>query len=41
VGGAAVKAAMAKVIPFHLEGMKAGGEVVVDGPESVVEWVQV
>jgi hypothetical protein len=40
VGGAAVKAALAEVIPFHLEGMRAAGEAVV-GPESVVEWVEV
>ena len=37
---AKVKAALAEVIPFHLDGMQAGGEVVVL-PQSVVEWVEV
>jgi predicted RNase H-like HicB family nuclease len=34
-----VKAAPAEVIPFHLEGLRAGG-VAVPGAESVVEWVE-
>lgn len=36
----AVKAALADVIPFHLEGLRAGGQTV-PGAESVVEWVDV
>jgi predicted RNase H-like HicB family nuclease len=36
----AVKAALAEVIPFHLEGLRAGGAAV-PGAESVVEWVEV
>ncbi|MES2143298.1 MAG: type II toxin-antitoxin system VapC family toxin [Pseudomonadota bacterium] len=28
------------VVPFHLDGMKAGGETVVE-PESMMEWVEV
>jgi predicted RNase H-like HicB family nuclease len=38
VGG--VKAAPAEVIPFHLEGKRAGGAAV-PGAESVEEWVKV
>ena len=37
---ATVKRELAAAIPFHLEGMRAGGEVV-DLPQSVVEWVEV
>ncbi len=37
---AKVKAALAEVIPFHLEGLRAGGEPV-PGAESLVEWVEV
>lgn len=37
---AKVKAALAEVIPFHLEGLLAGGASV-PGAESVVEWVEV
>lgn len=37
---AAVKRELAEAIPFHLEGMAAGG-VAVGAPESVVEWVEV
>jgi predicted RNase H-like HicB family nuclease len=37
---AMVKAALAEVIPFHLEGLRAGGTPV-PGAESVVEWVEV
>jgi predicted RNase H-like HicB family nuclease len=37
---ASVKAALAEVIPFHLEGLRAGGATV-PGAESVVEWVEV
>jgi predicted RNase H-like HicB family nuclease len=37
---AKVKAALAEVIPFHLEGLRAGGATV-PGAESVVEWVEV
>lgn len=33
-----VKAALAEVIPFHLEGLRAGGSPA-PGTESVVEWV--
>lgn len=36
----AVKAALEEVIPFHLEGLREGGEAVAL-PESVVEWVEV
>ena len=37
---AKVKAALAEVIPFHLDGLRAGGAPV-PGAESVVEWVEV
>lgn len=37
---AKVRADLATAIPFHLEGMRASGEVVAD-PQSVVEWVEV
>jgi predicted RNase H-like HicB family nuclease len=37
---AKVKAALAEVIPFHLNGLRAAG-VAVPGAESVVEWVEV
>jgi len=37
---ASVMAALAEVIPFHLEGLKAGGEKV-PGAGTVVEWVEV
>jgi len=37
---AKVKAALAEVIPFHLDGLRECGEVVAL-PESVVEWVEV
>jgi predicted RNase H-like HicB family nuclease len=37
---AAVKASLAEVIPFHLEGLREGGETVAL-PQSVVEWVEV
>jgi predicted RNase H-like HicB family nuclease len=37
---AQVRAALAEVIPFHLEGMRAGGEKIAP-PESVVEWIEV
>jgi predicted RNase H-like HicB family nuclease len=37
---ASVKAALAEVIPFHLEGLRAGGASV-PGASSVVEWVEV
>ena len=37
---AKVKAALAEVIPFHLDGLRAGGEQV-PRAESVVEWVEV
>ncbi len=37
---ASVKAELEAAIPFHLEGMRAGGEVVTL-PQSVVEWVEV
>lgn len=37
---AKVKAALAEVIPFHLEGLRAGGASV-PSAESVVEWVEV
>jgi predicted RNase H-like HicB family nuclease len=35
-----VKAALAEVIPFHIDGLWAGGEPV-PGAESAVEWVEV
>jgi predicted RNase H-like HicB family nuclease len=35
-----VKAALAEVIPFHLDGLRQGGEPV-PLPESAVEWVEV
>lgn len=37
---AKVKAALAKAIPFHLEGLRADGTPV-PLPESAVEWVEV
>jgi predicted RNase H-like HicB family nuclease len=37
---AKVKAALAEVIPFHLEGLRAGGAPV-PGAGTVVEWVEV
>jgi predicted RNase H-like HicB family nuclease len=37
---AKVKAALADVIPFHLDGLRAGGEAV-PLPESLAEWVEV
>lgn len=37
---AKVKAALAEAIPFHLEGLRAGGATV-PRAESVVEWVEV
>jgi predicted RNase H-like HicB family nuclease len=37
---AVVKHELKAAIPFHLEGMRAGGEVVAL-PQSVVEWVEV
>jgi predicted RNase H-like HicB family nuclease len=37
---AAVKAALAEVIPFHVEGLRAGGDPV-PGAGTVVEWVEV
>ena len=37
---ASVRAALAEVIPFHLDGLRAGGEVV-PRAESVAEWVEV
>ena len=37
---AKVKAALAEVIPFHMDGLREGSEVVAL-PESVVEWVEV
>ncbi len=37
---AGVKAALAEAIPFHLDGLRAGGEPVPE-PESLVEWVEV
>jgi predicted RNase H-like HicB family nuclease len=36
----AVKQELAEAIPFHLEGLSAGGQVVT-APESVVGWVEV
>lgn len=37
---AGVRAALAEVIPFHLEGLRAGGQAV-PLPVSAVEWVEV
>lgn len=37
---ATVKRELQAAIPFHLEGMRADGEVVAE-PQSVVEWVEV
>ena len=37
---AKVKAALAEVIPFHLAGLREGGEPV-PGAGTVVEWVEV
>jgi predicted RNase H-like HicB family nuclease len=37
---AKVKAALAEVIPFHLDGLRADGEAV-PLPESLAEWVDV
>ena len=37
---AKVKRELEAAIPFHLEGLRAGGEVVAL-PQSVVEWVEV
>ncbi len=37
---AKVKASLEAAIPFHLDGLRAGGEVVAL-PQSVVEWVEV
>jgi hypothetical protein len=37
---ASVRAALAEVIPFHLDGLREGGEVV-PLPESVADWVEV
>ena len=37
---AGVRAALAEVIPFHLEGLRQGGQAV-PMPESAVEWVEV
>jgi hypothetical protein len=39
-GVAAVTASPTEVIPFHLEGLKAGGDAVL-GAGTVVEWVEV
>lgn len=36
----AVKAALAEVIPFHLDGLRSGGQAV-PVAECVVEWVEV
>ena len=38
--GAKAKVALAEVIPFHLEGLRATGALV-PRAESVVEWVEV
>lgn len=35
-----VRRELAAAIPFHLEGLRAGGEVV-EPPQSVVDWVEV
>ena len=37
---AKVKAALAEAIPFHIEGLRAGGQPVT-APESPVDWVEV
>jgi predicted RNase H-like HicB family nuclease len=37
---AGVRAALAEVIPFHLDGLREGGQAV-PMPESAVEWVEV
>ena len=37
---AKVKAALVEVVPFHLDGMRAGGDAV-PGAGTVVEWVEV
>ncbi len=37
---AGVRAALAEVIPFHLEGLREGGQAV-PFPQSEVEWVEV
>jgi predicted RNase H-like HicB family nuclease len=37
---ARVRALLKAAIPFHIEGLKAGGETV-PAPESAVEWVEV
>jgi predicted RNase H-like HicB family nuclease len=37
---AAVRSALAEVIPFHLDGLREGGQVV-PLPASAVEWVEV
>ena len=37
---ASVKRELETAIPFHLEGLRAGGEVV-PLPESAVDWVEV
>jgi predicted RNase H-like HicB family nuclease len=37
---ASVRAALAEVIPFHLDGLREGGEAV-PLPESLAEWVEV
>ena len=37
---AVVRAALAEVIPFHLDGLRQGGQAV-PLPESAVEWVEV
>ena len=37
---ASVRAALAEVIPFHLDGLRQGGQAV-PLPESAVEWVEV
>lgn len=37
---AQVRAALAEVIPFHLDGLREGGGTV-PLPESVAEWVEV
>jgi predicted RNase H-like HicB family nuclease len=37
---AGVRASLTAAIPFHIEGLKAGGDAV-PLPESAVEWVEV
>ena len=37
---ALVRAALAEVIPFHLDGLRQGGQTV-PPPESAAEWVEV